>query len=407
MLILFILQNSLIMKKKPKIVLIVDHYPPPAGGMEAHAYELCKILKDQKKMELRAVIGFCSEKKELNYIDKTIVLPQKATIQPELIYKTIKKLKLEEGDVLFFNSLYWIRVIPELKVKFPQMIFLLRSGGNDIAQSEIRGKGKALKERRSFVVDSINKSVDFLIVNSRYSYRKICRFGLNKNKMKIVTGGVDVKRFKPVSISRKLKLREKFKLPIDKIIIVSSCRLVSFKGIDYVLRAISQSKTKDSVHYLLIGDGPEREKIMCLAGRLGLQNIITMTGEVSIDLIHHYYQLSDIYCHAPILKRNFVLGGSYIHTETMGRSFCEAMSTGLPIITTNVGGVPEVVKDRESGRLVPAKDVRSLREKIDFLILNESERQKMGLRGRKIAKDFSWEKVLEKYYLLNKLKHDK
>lgn len=395
------------MKKKLKIALIVDYYPLPIGGMEAHAYELSKILQDQNKMDFCAVIGFRSGKKELNYIDKTIVLPQKATIQPDLMHKAIKKLKFEEGGVLFFNSLYWIRVMPELKAKFPQMIFLLRSGGNDIAQSEIMGKGETLKERRNFVVSAINKSVDFLIVNSRYSYCKICKFGLNKNKMKIVTGGVDIKRFKPVSISRKLELREKFKLPADKIIIVSSCRLVSFKGIDYVLRAISKSKIKDSVHYLLIGDGPEKEKIMRLVNRLGLQNIVTMAGEIPINSIHHYYQLSDIYCHTPILKRNFVLGGSYIHTETMGRSFCEAMSVGLPIITTNVGGVPEVVKDGENGILVPAKNVRSLREKIEFLVLNKSERQKMGSQGVEIAKDFSWETVLEKYYLLTKIKYDK
>jgi glycosyltransferase involved in cell wall biosynthesis len=395
------------MKKKPKIALIVDYHPLPAGGMEVHAYEVCKALKNKKELNLCAVIGFSSDKKGFNSIDKTIILPEKSTFHSDLIYKAIKKLKLEKGDVLFFNSLYWIRVIPDLKEKFPEVIFLLRSGGNDIAQSEVLEKGKTLKERRSFVVSTINKSVDYLVVNGKYSYRKLCGFGLDKNKMAIVAGGVDIKRFKPVSTSKKEELRKKLGLPVDKVIILSSCRLVRFKGIEYILKAISQSSVKGSVHYLLIGDGPEKEKIVQLIQKLKIQDVVTIVGEVSIERIHYYYQLSDIYCHAPILTRNFVSGGSYIHTETMGRSFCEAMSTGLPVIATKVGGVSEIVKDKESGELVPERDVYSLRKKIESLVLNRSKRKKMGVQGRKIAKKFSWEEVLKKYCFLIKYKNEK
>ncbi len=394
-------------KKKQKIVLIVDYHPLAAGGMEAHAYELYKILKRKKRLQLCGIIGFSSNKKNFNYIDKTIVLPPKATFQPSFIFKAIKELKLKDGDILFCNSLYWIRVIPELQKKFPKIIFLLRSGGNDIAQAQIEDKGKILKKRRRFIVNTINKSADLLIVNSRYSYRKFCGFGLSKNKMAIIKGGVDTERFKPVLNQEKVRLRKKFGLPENKIIILSSCRLVRFKGIDYVIKAISQSNKKSSIHYLLIGDGPEKEKLMRLIKRLRLEDIITMTGEVPIGLMHYYYQLSDIYCHAPILTRNFVLGGSYIHTETMGRSFYEAMSSALPVIATNVGGVSDVVKNKKSGVLVPARNIYSLKKEMESLISNKSRRKEMGLQGRKIAKNFSWEILLKKYYLLTKLKNEK
>ena len=394
------------MKKKPKIALIIDYHPLPAGGMEVHANEIYKTLKRHKELDLQAVVGFSSEKKELNHIDKTVVLPKEGTFDPEVLSKLIKKLKFEEGDVLLFNSLYWIRIISELKARFPKMVFLLRSGGNDIAQSQITGKGKTLEERRSFVVNTINKSVDFLIVNSNYSYRKLNGFGLNKKKMAIVTGGVDTEKFKPVSSSNKKKLRKKLGLPADKVIILSSCRLVRFKGIEYVLKAIYQSNNKDSIHYLLVGDGSEKEKIMRLAHNLGIQDSITMTGEVSMESIHQYYQLSDIYCHAPILTRNYVLGGSYIHTETMGRSFCEAMSAGLPTVATDVGGVSDVVKEKEGGVLVPPKEIHTLKKEIESLVSSKSKRQKMGLQARKNAKKFSWENVSKNYSLLIKNKND-
>lgn len=395
------------MSKKPKMVLMIDHHPLPAGGMEVHAYGIYKALKRQDEIELGAVVGFSSGKEGLNYIDEVIVLPKKSIFQPGSVYKIIKKLKLERGDVLFFNSLYWIRIIPELKKKFPEITFLLRSGGNDIAQSEIIGEGETLKERRSFVINTVNKYVDFLIANSGYSYHKLERFGLKKSRMAIVTGGVDTETFKPVSNSRKIELRKKFGLPLNKVIILSSCRLVRFKGVDQVLKAISQSSIKDSIHYLLVGDGPEKERLTRLVRDLQIENSVTMVGEVPMESVHQYYQLSDIYCHTPVLTKNFVQGGSYIHTETMGRSFCEAMSAGLPVISSNVGGVSDVVKNENGGVLVKSKNVPSLKKEIESLTLDKSNREEKGLLARKAANHFSWEEVLNSYYSLIKSKNDK
>jgi glycosyltransferase involved in cell wall biosynthesis len=84
-------------------------------------------------------------------------------------------------------------------------------------------------------------------------------------------------------------------------------------------------------------------------------------------------------------------------TESFGIVNLEAMASGLPIVASRIGGVPDVVKDGENGLLVPPRDHEALAAAIIYLLENGDVRKKIGENARKKVENYSWEKVAEKY----------
>ncbi|MEK6858266.1 MAG: glycosyltransferase family 4 protein, partial [Nanoarchaeota archaeon] len=108
-----------------------------------------------------------------------------------------------------------------------------------------------------------------------------------------------------------------------------------------------------------------------------------------------------IFLHLPVLLRKYERGSSYIHTETMGRSYCEASASGLPAIGTSVGGVAEIIKAGHSGFLVEESDFVSAAQYLVRLIDNAELRLKMGQNARRLAcQKFDWKIIFDQYIAL-------
>ena len=142
---------------------------------------------------------------------------------------------------------------------------------------------------------------------------------------------------------------------------------------------------------MLIGDGEERKNLERLSKELGLEKEIIFLGKIFHDKLPKYYHVADI----------FVLPSLY---ESFGIVFLEAMASGLPIISTNVAAIPEVV-NKKVGILVRPKNVEELTEAILTLIKNEKRRRRMAKEGMKLARKFDWSFVSEK--MIEELKNIK
>jgi glycosyltransferase involved in cell wall biosynthesis len=120
----------------------------------------------------------------------------------------------------------------------------------------------------------------------------------------------------------------------------------------------------------------------------GLEEKVIFHGVVGLKDLEKFYSEADI----------FVLPSLY---EPFGIVFAEAMSFGLPIIATRVGGIPELVEDGENGFLVPPKDVNSLADAIDKLVSDAELREKFGRRSyEKSMKLNTWEECDERIFKL-------
>jgi len=136
-----------------------------------------------------------------------------------------------------------------------------------------------------------------------------------------------------------------------------------------------------------VGDGPMRAELERLAQKLGVADRLSITG-MCTD-VPAWLSCFDI----------FVLPTMW---EGMGRVFLEAQAAGIPVIGTKVGGVPDVVRDGETGILIQPNDAKTLAETIELLITNAELRRQMGIAAAQFAttnnfKLSSWSGRLRKF----------
>lgn len=143
---------------------------------------------------------------------------------------------------------------------------------------------------------------------------------------------------------------------------------------------------RSRLRLLLVGEGPDRAKLEALVVSLGLQEYVTFAGGVPHDEVPAWLNRLDIY-----------VAASRLDSESFGVAIIEASSCELPVVVTNVGGLPEVVRDGVTGLVVPKNDPTALSSAIARLVKHESVRFDMGKAGRELVKrEYEWGKCVER-----------
>ena len=198
------------------------------------------------------------------------------------------------------------------------------------------------------------------------------------NNVIYIPNGVDTERFD--------RQKQKFEKRGDqKIIFLFVGRLESEKGLKYLFHAVRilKDRTKN-FKFLIVGDSSQRNAFKNLAKNLGIEEYIFFMGKVDTDKIIKIYHNSDV----------FVLPS--IH-EGLPLTLLEAWAARLPIVTTNVGGIPEICVNRENALIVPPKDPEALADAMIEILEDGMLAKKMGKNGRKLVEEkYTWEKIAEK-----------
>jgi glycosyltransferase involved in cell wall biosynthesis len=164
-------------------------------------------------------------------------------------------------------------------------------------------------------------------------------------------------------------------------------RLSEEKGLEYLVRALPMIVEKvPNLRVRIAGEGPSRTALEQLADRLNVRSYLDLPGHV--DNIADFLTALDVYVQPS-------------RSESLGVAAMEAMSVGLPVVASRVGGLPEVVDDGVTGILVPWGDPRKLAEAILRLCADEDMRRRMGTAGRKtVAERFQVSTYVAKTYEL-------
>jgi len=210
-----------------------------------------------------------------------------------------------------------------------------------------------------------------IIVVSEAVNRRFIWMQNRRDGVKTIYNGIDLERFSPVLSGE--GIRREFGLDSDTPLVGTVGRLDWYKGHDYFLMAARKVIDKfPNCHFMIVGEGQKRKELEDLTKKLNLKNNITFTGDRK--------DIAEILASFDL----FVLSSV---SEGLGRSVIEAMAMRKAVVATNVGGIPEVVRDRESGIVVPAKNVGALAEAIIDLVENNDKTLEMGLSGRRIVKE--------------------
>ena len=147
----------------------------------------------------------------------------------------------------------------------------------------------------------------------------------------------------------------------------------------------------ENVMLKIVGSGPLERKLKALIKDLELERNVEILKNVSDMGLRNLYNSSDIFVLPSVLD-------SQGNTEGLGVVLLEAMACKLPVIGSDIGGIPDIIQDGETGLLVPEKDVTGLSRSIINLIEDEELRERIARTGYfNIKGRFSWEKIAEKY----------
>ena len=184
----------------------------------------------------------------------------------------------------------------------------------------------------------------------------------------VIPYGVDLDRFHPQE-----------RAPQDDLVVGSVGRLSPEKGLKYLLRAMAEvAPHEPRARLLLAGDGPDRRSLERLATRLGLVDRVEFTGELPHDQVPQALARMDV----------FAMPSTW---EGFGVAALEAAAMELPVVASNVHGIPDVVENGLTGILIPPKDVRALSRALLRLLRDPDERRRMGRAGRDmVAARYDW-----------------
>ncbi|MDG6223387.1 MAG: glycosyltransferase family 4 protein [Candidatus Bathyarchaeota archaeon] len=232
---------------------------------------------------------------------------------------------------------------------------------------------------RSYEKKLMNRS-DALIAVSKYTVNELTDlYGISTEKIHVIYNGVDIQKFKPRP--NKIELRQQFGLEPDNKIVLFVGRLYHRKGLEPLLRSIPLVlKEFSNVTFAISGTGfkEKEESLRNLAKELNIEKDVKFLGYVPDEKLPELYSASDI----------FVLPAIY---ENFPFAILEAQSTALPVISTNVGGIPEFLEDRKNGFVIEAGDEPELTQKLLTLLQNPDLAKKMGDLGREmIEQKLSW-----------------
>lgn len=223
--------------------------------------------------------------------------------------------------------------------------------------------------------------IHYITVSNDLREWLIASVGIDEKKVQTIYNGVDTIKFNP---DNKYLIREKYGYTSKDIIIGTVGRLDPVKDQQLLIKAFAQLKSKYlNIALLIIGDGPCRENLENLTRDLGIKQNVSFLG-IRAD-VPELLKLMDI----------FVLPSIF---EGISNTILEAMSIGLPVIASNVGGNPDLVVDGETGILVPREDVSALATALERYILDHATMKQHGTAGRKRAIDeFGLNRMVAQY----------
>jgi glycosyltransferase involved in cell wall biosynthesis len=324
-----------------KILLFADRLPPLTGGMEVHAQRMIEHFTNHPRYPLAGVVT--KEGEEF----------------PERL----------DPSFLFFNSGRWIEELDDLKRRFPRAKFLYRTGGNEIIKAPlIREKIDDHRARQSFWVENLNRTIDVLLTNSVYTEARLKDLGITCCCRRYVGGA-----------SRRRQLA-----------IFCAARFVPYKNHSLLLSVVRELVARGHCLSLrLAGEGPLLQQLKGQVERSGLGNVVTFLGPLSNDEVVEEMVRADAYVQLSGDRVTEVPGGSYVHSEGMGRSILEAITAGTFVIAGNSGALPEIIT-ADRGTLVELGDVDAVTDQVERAITLQA------VRGRG-CDDYSWDNLFSQY----------
>jgi len=206
------------------------------------------------------------------------------------------------------------------------------------------------------------------------------RSGIRQSKISVIDNGIDLSVFSGARATLAAEIGKRQRLLVGTV-----GRLVEQKGLVYFLQAAREVLLEfPDALFVVVGDGPDREKLERHAGELGIQQSVVFTGKY-IDMPGAYASL-DVFVLASI-------------DEGMPMAVLEALASSRPVVATRVGAVPRLILPEKTGLLVEPRDVHALKTAILRLLRDPALRSELGHAGEALVRRGHSQEQMARNYL--------
>ena len=351
-------------------------YAPDIGGIQTHSYYLYNHLIN---FNFEVLAFTLSDKSHINdprvYPFKSSSLSD-AVKSSQYIVNILNSNKTDLIHVHFNRELSMVAYLVNAHNSAP----IIASFHDDPYFAENELINNPIVER--FLSDTIRK-MELIIVHSEYVAKGVRDFfSLPEDKVKVIPYGIDIQKF---VANRSLDFKQFSFIKKNYINIICPARYSLQKGLVKFIQNIFKIKGKiPSFHFILLGEGLQKHKLESEIERLSLRNIITLVDSIPYNSMPEVYNAAD----AVILPSLY---------EPVGIVLLEAMACEKPVIASNVGGIPEVIKHLETGILFDPENYSELAIYLN-LLSDSSFRKTIGKKGRnRVCKYFNVDNMVNNF----------
>jgi phosphatidylinositol alpha-1,6-mannosyltransferase len=358
-------------------LLVTNDFPPRAGGIQGYLADLAGRLPDGEIVvyapawrgaaEHDAAAGY-----PVHRHPGSLMLPVPA------VARRAAELARHHGcDTVWFGAAAPLALLgPTLRRTAGIERVVASTHGHEVGWSMLPAARRALRH--------IGEHSDVVTVVSLYTRRRFAAAFGPMAALEHLPPGIDTDRYRPDPAARST-LRARYRLG-DRPVISCVSRLVARKGQDVLVTALPEVRRRvPGAALLLVGAGPDADRLHRLAERAGVAEHVVFTGPVRWDELPAHHAVGDVFA-LPCRTR-----GRGLDVEGLGIVLLEAAAAGLPVLAGDSGGAPETVRPGETGEVVPGRDPAAVADALVGLLADPERAARMGAAGRDwMRTDWAW-----------------
>jgi phosphatidyl-myo-inositol dimannoside synthase len=367
----------------PKVLIVTNDFPPRTGGIQSFVHALAARLPAPEVTVYApawpgAAAFDAAQPFSVERHPTSLMLPV-----PSVARRAAAIAERESCDTVLFGAAAPLGLLgPELRRAGARRLVAI-THGHEAGWAALPG-ARALLRR-------IGDSVDTVTYLGEYTRVRLARVlsPAAAARLQRLAPGVDSTVFRPGAGEG--AIRERLALGARPVVACVS-RLVPRKGQDTLIRAWPAvlAAVPDAV-LLLAGDGPYRDRLGRLAGRLGIAGSVIFTGAVPRRELPGYYDAANVFA-MPCRTRRHGLD-----VEGLGMVYLEASASGLPVVGGDSGNAPDAIREGETGYVVPGGSSGEVADRLRRLLTDPAWAAAMGEKGRAwVNQEWRWDLVSQR-----------
>ena len=358
------------------VLVVTNDFPPRVGGVNGYVAELMRRFPPVD-VTVFAPDWPAAADFDATYPQRVIRWPGRGLYPTAPVRDRVEELVRDtKADVILFGAAAPLALMGRTIQKRTGVPYATFTHGVEVWAGQVpvtRG-----------LLGSITRGAVLTMAVSEWAIQQLRQVVGPVPGIELLPPGVDRTRFHPGVPDA--EVRERHVLDDDPVILCVA-RLTLRKGQDKVIRAMPWIlREVPEARFLVVGDGPDRERLENLAYRKKVADRVVFAGEVPFDVLPQYFRAGDVFA-MPCRTRKLGL-----EVEAFGLALIEASAVGRPVVAGDSGGAPEAVLHGETGLVVDGSEVDEVAEAILELLGDPDKAAKLGARGAdRVHRDFTWE----------------